>query len=111
MEPFVVNFDPLDSEISGLIYFFFEKYPKIYSRECFIHTRSPFDNLGHYIFEELFLEPNHGVLLHKYNNEGKFTALMARIWISQELEEYRRVIDYINLYPPDYNNKIIEMSS
>lgn len=66
---------------------FFMKYPKLLIGEHYVHTRSPLDNLKHYIWEELS-EPEHFGLLDVYHKNLMLSDIDIEIWIQQELVEF-----------------------
>lgn len=77
---------PLTDAQETTILSFFYKYPVYLNEEHFLHTRSPLDNLGHYMWEELH-EPEHETLLIIYENTGELSTIDVEEWVLQELHE------------------------
>lgn len=64
---------------------FFMDYPQICAREHYCHTRSPLDNLGHYMWEELH-EEEHESIVH---TNQTLSDDQIWLWMEQELTEHR----------------------
>jgi hypothetical protein len=77
---------PLTDKHRVILLDFFLANPRILHAEHYFHTRSPLDNLEHYIWEELH-EVNHVAIRQSYNKNGYLTDADINIWIDQELEE------------------------
>lgn len=65
---------------------FFLQNPLILNREHFEHTRSPLDNLCHYMWEEL-QEDYHLRLKQEYLRLGRFTDGLLIQWFTDEINE------------------------
>lgn len=78
---------PLTNVQEGKITKFFMGQPKLLIMEHYVHTRSPLDNLKHYMWEEL-AEPEHVGLLNVYQTNFMLSDIDVDIWMQQELVEY-----------------------
>jgi hypothetical protein len=84
MSLFEINIDKKNLDILAR---FFLKYPLIEKIEHYQHTRSPFDNLRHYMWEEL-QEHYHKSILDKYQEQKYLNDADITNWIEQELHEH-----------------------
>lgn len=66
---------------------FFLEHPDILNVENYLHTRSPLDNLKHYMWEEL-QEPEHKNI-KTYEDDGeRITDEDLLLWMEEELREH-----------------------
>jgi hypothetical protein len=79
---------PLTSEQQLFILNFFLSNPQLQITEHYLHTHSPLDNLGHYMWEEIH-EPNHISIHQNYQRNRYLTNDDINTWVSQELQERR----------------------
>ena len=72
---------------------FFTERPRLLNHEHIEHTRSPLDNLEHYMWEEL-REDNHLNIRRNYErNNNILTDAMLIEWMNQELVEHNFMND------------------
>lgn len=64
---------------------FFTDYPQICAKEHFCHTKSPLDNLCHYIWEELQEEEHKSII----SKNQTLSDEQIWLWMEQELLEHR----------------------
>lgn len=74
---------PLDDAQERALGKFFIEHPEYLNVEHYIHTRSPLDNLKHYMWEEL-AESYHVDILASYQRTGIFDDDDLRSWVKQE---------------------------
>lgn len=82
--PHIVRLTP--DQIVALPEFFLER-PDILLKEHYTHSRSPFDNLQHYMWEEAH-EGHHSVLHQSLHATGGLTDRELLVWIGEELLEH-----------------------
>ena len=65
---------------------FFLENPDILQLENYVHTRSPLDNLEHYMWEEM-QEKYHVSIRKNWEKNGNLSNVDINRWIDQEIAE------------------------
>lgn len=78
----------LTPEQEDLLADFLLENPDITEMETYLHTHSPFQHLGHYLWEEL-QEPNHSLLKEQIEFPSQTISNSTLFdWFEEEYEEY-----------------------
>lgn len=85
---------PLTQEQEFFLVNFFLTTPDILHLEHYLHTHSPLDDLGHYMWEES-QESDHPQLAASVRQNGKLSLNDITIWIRQEINEANQNRDFI----------------